>query len=222
MNIKMKLRNAIIKLRKRIASYKSRKKLNATNFSIISNNCWAGTAVYQPFGLKYNTPTVGLFIMDEDYIRFLEDLDYNLTQPLTFISPVLSKYYDKISKQGTYEISYPIAKLSDEIEIHFLHYKTEDEARQKWMRRVKRINRDKMLIKMSIRDTTVNIDKIVARFDSLKYKNKICFVPDYLNNSNNNEFIYVPELKELNVVGGDETPWTLNRIDIYKLLNSLK
>ncbi len=58
------------KLKAQCDMWSRRRRLKHTDFSIISNNCWAGTAVYQPFGLKYNTPTVGLFFMDEDYICF--------------------------------------------------------------------------------------------------------------------------------------------------------
>ncbi|MDE6218484.1 MAG: DUF1919 domain-containing protein, partial [Muribaculaceae bacterium] len=64
-----KLRNALIKISTAYNRWNRRRKLKHNDFTIISNNCWAGTAVYQPFGLKYNTPTVGLFIIDEDYIQ---------------------------------------------------------------------------------------------------------------------------------------------------------
>lgn len=34
--------------------------LTRSDFSIISNNCWAGT-VYRYFGLPYQSPTAGLY-----------------------------------------------------------------------------------------------------------------------------------------------------------------
>lgn len=219
MNLRTKVRNAIAKIRIKLTQYKNRRKLNNKNFSIISNNCWAGTAVYQPCGLKYTTPTVGLFIMDEDYIRFLENLEDCLTSSIIFIHPEESKYYDIISKRGG-EITYPIGRLRNDVEIHFLHYRTPAEAEQKWHRRAKRVNRDRMLIKMSLRNTASDSEELISRFEALKYRNKICFVPIPITKASNC-VVYVPELKNLNLVGGDETQDTLKTIDIYKLLNSM-
>lgn len=213
-----KLRNAIIKLKTKYNQWTERKKLKSTDFSIISNNCWAGTAVYQPFGLRYNTPTVGLFFMDEDYILFLENLEWYLRQPLTFINPKDSRYFDKISDNNTKEITYPIATLGEKVEIHFLHYHDMQEASIKWERRVKRINFDKLLIKMSIRDQGYDIEKMLTRFTALPFANKICFSPIHFSSE---EIIKVPDLRNLNLVGGDETESTLRHIDIYKLLNSM-
>lgn len=172
-----KLKNAYIKLRNKYNQWHERRKLKSTDFSIISNNCWAGTAVYQPFGLIYNTPTVGLFIMDEDYIRFLENLKWYLNETPQFITPKESKYYNKISDNGSKEIAYPVATIGGDVELHFLHYNSQNEALTKWLRRVKRINFDKLLIKLSLRDNGYDIISMHNRFKSLPFKNKICFSP---------------------------------------------
>lgn len=213
-----RFRNAVIKLKIKYGQRKKRKKLRSVDFSIISNNCWAGTAVYQPFGLKYNTPTVGLFFMDEDYICFLERLYWYLNQSLEFISPEKSRYYDKISDNGNREVKYPIALLGGDVEVHFLHYSDSEEARKKWVRRARRLNPNKMLVKMSIRDEGYDVSMMLNRFCKLPYKNKICFSPIPYHSSS---IICVPELRTLNLVGGDETEYTLKRIDIYSLLNSI-
>lgn len=215
-----KIRNAIIKLKNSYYQRKRRSKLKYKDFTIISNNCWAGTAVYQPFGLKYNTPTVGLFIMDEDYIRFLERLEWYLTQTPIFIAPQKSRYYDRISERGTKEISYPIAVLGNDVELHFLHYHSQSEALQKWTRRCRRINFDRLIVKMSLRDNGYDIQQMHSRFKRLSYNNKFCFSlePDA---GGSNEIITVPELRQLNLVGGDETECTLRHIDLLKILNDL-
>lgn len=210
-----KLQNAFIKLRIKIEQWQRRRKLKYKDFTIISNNCWAGTAVYQPLGLPYNTPTVGLFFMDEDYIRFLENLEWYLDQPLKFISPVQSKYYDKVK-----DISFPIAVIGDDVEIFFMHYHSVEEAREKWERRKRRINPKRLLVKMSIRTKVYDVDGMLSQFSELPYSNKICFSPK--GYKSNNEIIEVPELATLNIVGGDETESTLRHIDIYQLLNNLK
>lgn len=65
-----KLKNAKVKFKNWYNCYKERKKINCTDFSIISNNCWGGF-VYQKFGIKYTSPTVGLFIYENDYVNFV-------------------------------------------------------------------------------------------------------------------------------------------------------
>lgn len=216
-----KIRNARIKFTNYLNKKKKLKKLKVKDFTVISNNCWAGTAIYQPFGLKYNTPTVGLFFFDEDYIKFLENLKTNISLALKFIPPQESKYYDKISKNGTQIVNYPIALLGKDIEVHFLHYKSEAEAKEKWERRLQRINWNRILIKMSIRDSFSNYKDVVERFQNLPFQNKICFVPE-LFDKNNTTIIEVPELKTLNIIGGDETEYTLKYIKIENLINSIR
>lgn len=214
-----KLRNAFIKIRNKHHQWRKRKELKFTDFSIISNNCWAGTTVYQPFGLKYNTPTIGLFIMDEDYIKFIWNLKWYLSQSPVFIPPQESKYYDRISQKGTQPVKYPIATIGGDVELHFLHYHSENEALSKWLRRAKRVNYDRLLVKMSLRDNGYDKETILKRFCALPYKNKICFSPiDYPSD----EVVVVPELEFLNLIGGDETDSTLKHIDITKALNSIK
>lgn len=215
-----KLSNALIKIRNRYNQWRKRRKLKFTDFSIISNNCWAATAIYQPFGLKYNTPTVGLFFMDEDYIKFLENLDHYLSSKLEFINVQESKYYDKITSHGTKPVTYPIARLGEDIEIHFMHYHNAEEATAKWYRRTARLNRQRLLVKMSLRDSGYDVNEMLKRFKALKFKNKICFTSD--REDPNNGIIRVPELAQLNLVGGDETEHTMRVIEVSTLINSLK
>lgn len=47
-----------------------RMKLNRADFTVISNNCWAGS-VYRYFGLPYLSPTAGLYFFASDYIKFI-------------------------------------------------------------------------------------------------------------------------------------------------------
>lgn len=209
-----KVRNAKIKFIRYKECRKRRKQLKWDDFTIISNNCWGGL-VYQYFGLKYASPTIGLFIMDDDYIRFLENLDHYLSCPLVFITHADSKYSDELGRELSAQSSYPIALL-DDVEVHFLHYKSEDEAFEKWEYRKKRINKSRLLVKMSQRSSG-NIE-ILDRFKQLPFENKICFTESEYEGK---DFIYIPELKRLNVQGGDETPYVMDKVDLVNLINSL-
>ncbi|MEE1075055.1 MAG: DUF1919 domain-containing protein [Acutalibacteraceae bacterium] len=151
-----------------------RKKLKSADFTIISNNCWAGH-VYRYFGLPYNTPTVGLYIWAQDYMTLLSDLKGFMSQPLEIIDYKESNHFEEIEKRG--EIS-PIGRLNyngKQVEIVFLHYKNAEEALEKWTRRAKRINYDNLIIKNSYQNGFT--DELLKQFDALDYDKKLCFTP---------------------------------------------
>lgn len=139
-------------------------------FSIISNNCWAGH-VYRYYGLNYLTPTVGLYFFAPEYIKFIKDLRKNIELDINFINFEQSKYKDEIIKR--HQENVPIGVIGD-IEIMFLHYKTEEEARDKWSRRKGRINWDNLYIKMS--EMNLCTPEILKEFDKLPFEKKILFV----------------------------------------------
>lgn len=136
---------------------KNRKRLTNKNFTIICNNCVGGVILHE-LGQRFNSPTINLFFRAEDYIRFLENLDYYLEQELTEIQ----------SNRG-----YPVAKLKDII-IYFIHYQTFAEAREMWKKRTKRINRKNMYIIMVQQSGCT--EAILKRFDNLPYRHKVVFV----------------------------------------------
>lgn len=68
---KLLLRNKYI----RSTSNFRKRKINNIDFTIISNNCWGGL-VYESYGLPKNSPTVGMFFMAEEYIKFVSNLKY--------------------------------------------------------------------------------------------------------------------------------------------------
>lgn len=87
-----------------------RKKLNKDDFTIISNNCWGGM-IYESYNLKKQSPTVGLFFMATDYLKFLMNLKEYLTHgELIFINPEDSKYKRNVSSDERFG-HYPIGVL---------------------------------------------------------------------------------------------------------------
>lgn len=154
---------------KRNALYlkKARKKLRNKDFSIISNNCWGGS-VYEDFGLDYKTPTVGLFFFAPCYLEFLNDLENNLREEMKFVDHSKYKKGNDLQKQNRY----PIGLLKGSIEIHFLHYKTEAEALEKWKRRAGRVNFNNLYVSFS--DSEAITNEQVKMYDQMNYK-KIFF-----------------------------------------------
>lgn len=153
----------------KIGSSSRRKKLKCKNPTIISNNCWGGI-IYQYLGLKYFSPTIGLYFEAPEYIKFLKNFDYYIEQEFHFIKCEDSKYKAEIEKRGHHD---SIIGVLDDVEIVFLHYHSEKEVIDKWKKRVKRINKNCILYKFNNQNDCT--DELIKEFDSLPLKNKVCF-----------------------------------------------
>lgn len=161
--IKEKIRKLFYEIRR----FFVKKSIKNKDFSIISNNCWAGK-VYQYLDMPYLSPTAGLYFFAPDYIKFVSDLYRYLNTSLRFIKPEESKYYEEIKKRN--QTDKPIGIL-DDVEIVFLHYKTQEEAKEKWNRRKERVNYDNIILKFSRMDLCT--EKEIEAFDALYFENKI-------------------------------------------------
>lgn len=127
-----------------------RKRLKNQNFTILCSNCIGGI-IYNRLGTQFRSPTINLWLLQTDFIKFLLDLKGYLAEELVFVD---SKY------------DYPVAQLRD-IKIYFAHYLTQEEAALAWERRKERINFDNLYIMMYDRDG-------VTREDLLKLKDIPC------------------------------------------------
>ncbi len=216
--IKLKFRNKYL----RITAKMRGKKLQKKSFTIISNNCWGGL-VYESYGIDKQTPTVGMFFMAEEYIKFISNLEYYTKCEMQFVEPEKSrhkKFYALDSKFG----SYPIARVGD-VEIALLHYHYEEDAKEKWNRRCKRINWDHLLIKMNDQNEC-SVDHVNA-FLSLPFKNKVFFtVREELKsavakNKTEREIVYLKSNSK-NCCGLFDEPFGASKkMNINDLINSI-
>lgn len=213
------LRLKLLKFRRIVFANRRQKRLNNTNFTIISNNCWGGMT-YETYNLPKQSPTVGLFFMAEDYIKFISDLKGYLSEDLRFISPRDSKWRNaKEIKNDSHFGQYPIGKLGD-IEIFFLHYESEEQAKEKWERRVERINWDKLLIKFNDQNGCKKSD--LETFLKLPYKNKIFFTSQKWDGISSDEIVYIPQFSKNNFIMASYEPFGKNKhFDVNDLLNKL-
>lgn len=171
------VKNLIRKIRlkiNKIGSSNRRTRILHKDITIISNNCYSGIT-YEYLGLKFNSPTIGLYFFAEEYIKFLKNLKRYLTIELKEIKPIESKYYKELVKLSQENVI--LGQLED-VEIVFLHYNSFREAKEKWDRRKKRINFDKLIVKFN--DQNLCNDMLIKEFCELPYKNKICFVANEL------------------------------------------
>ncbi len=207
--------NFIRNIEKKIKGKLSRLRLKQTDFTIISNNCW-GTFIYKKFDLPYQSPFVNLLIFAEDYIRMLENFSPNLFNAIYFISQQESKHIGELKEREYLGLEYPIGVIGEGIEIHFLHYKSENEAREKWEERIKRINYNKLLFKFS--DSELCSDELIQRFEALPYRNKICFTAKPFPHFKSN--IYLPYFKNTTMVR-DEWKHSEREYNIVSIINNL-
>lgn len=163
--------------------------------SIITSNCFAGL-IMQDLGLKYNSPTLGLYFMYPDYIEFLKNLKFYLKEAeLKFVEQ--SKYPLGNQRREKAKEWYPIGVLDEKVEIHFLHYHSEEEAATKWHRRAERVNMDDLLIIGM--DQNLCTAKDVEDFEDLEFEKKIMFSTHQNPSCPSN--IYIPEFEGLGQVG---------------------
>ena len=120
--------------KRRIVSRIVKKKVNISDVSLISQNC-VGGVIYHDVKQKFLSPTINLFILPKDFIKFVNNLDYYLS-----LTPKVEMGKD-----------YPIGTLGD-VKINFMHYSSPQEALEKWEERKQRINFDKIFVLMVERD----------------------------------------------------------------------
>lgn len=108
MNIYLKGLNKIKSIVWEIIFVKRSKKITNNSFTLFSSNC-IGAFILHDLRIKFRSPTVNLFMYPKDFIRFVSNLEYYLSCKLIF----------KKEENTLYPIGY-----LDEVEIHFMHYKT--------------------------------------------------------------------------------------------------
>ncbi|MCD8391021.1 MAG: DUF1919 domain-containing protein [Firmicutes bacterium] len=127
--------------------------------SIICTACIGGM-ISNNLGLRFMSPTVNLWMMPQDIVKFLTDMDTYLNAD--FVEDKTTQY------------TYPVGRLKD-ITVYFNHYPDFDAAVSKWNDRKQRIDRENMYI---ITDDKFLTDEDIAALESVKCKRLIIFTKD--------------------------------------------
>lgn len=136
-------------------------RLRKSNVTIVADICWSGM-LYKSLDLKCNSPFFNLYIENSSYLRLLDDLRGYCSQNL-----VLSQF-DRDSRG----VIHPVMMLGD-VELHFNHVETPEEAEAQWSSHLARINWDNLFIMMHTTDRQSE-----RLFNALEeYTKRICFVP---------------------------------------------
>ena len=135
-----------------------RRRLKRRGMSMFCPYCLGGI-IFHDLGLQFCSPTVNTMMFQTDFKKFILNLDHYLSKDFVFFK--------------SEEYSFPCAKL-DDVTVHFTHYKTEEEAREAWRRRVERIDRDNMFVVCSERDGLTK-DDILQLGRELKVRGLLVF-----------------------------------------------
>lgn len=145
--------NPLAKFRKS----RMRKQLHNKNITFLCPNCIGGI-LFHDLGLRFMSPTVNLMMTQTDFVKFVLNMEYYLNEKFVF-------YTDP-------QYSCPCAHL-DDIDIHFTHYHTEQEAENKWQDRVKRIQKENIFIFLEERDGLTKEE--ILKLSTLKVKGIVVF-----------------------------------------------
>lgn len=126
--------------------------------TIFSCNCTGGV-MYHELGWRFMSPTVNLYMRCEDFIKFCERWEYYLSLPL-------------MPYEGAVTRDYPLCSLGD-LTLYMVHYKSFEEAKQKWEARASRVNGENIRIIATDRDGCTA--ELKDRFEKLPYP-KVMFV----------------------------------------------
>lgn len=165
-NLKMSYKHMQRELFKKRLQWKNKN----TDFTLISQNCIGGV-IYSDLGLKFLTPTINMFIEDENFLKLILDFHHYMNaEP----EPLCDNYIDPINKN----IHYPKIKILD-IEVCCLHYQDCNEAIMAWNRRRKRVNFNNVFVignTWNMHNNAVLVKTLIERspYKTIMFSTKEC------------------------------------------------
>jgi uncharacterized protein (DUF1919 family) len=146
--------------------------LEHREFTVLSNDCW-GQALYEGYGLPCQTPLAGGGMYSDCFLRFLGNIEGYLGSRLRFVPKTRYLALGRIRNQRAAQgLPWPIGLLGDDVEVHFLHYRTEDESRRAWDAGCERLNLNRIAVKFSA-DKDGATQEHVERFVALPFARKL-------------------------------------------------
>ena len=201
MNFKNKIKSTLLN----IIKYFNNKKIPDT-ITIFSNDCWGGEC-YKFLDRKYAYPFVGTYLMAPCYLKFLQNPKHYLNQELIFFE--ISKYDEVEKARSDFRYRFPVGIL-DDIEVQFMHYENEEEAKFKWYKRIERINWSAIYIKYDISKDLAKLEDIEI-IDTLQFQHKIVIGKDFTKSYSSNYL----KINSWELNGAKMFEKSLKKFDIY-------
>jgi uncharacterized protein (DUF1919 family) len=150
--------NNILCYLRRFLRYFYRKKLKNRNFSLITNNCIGGI-ISHDMHLRFLSPTINLYIENEEFILFC-----------TYLREYLSLDIERCTSLSK---PFPVGVLHGkhgDVHIYFMHFDSFENAVLKWNERKTRIDFDNLFILMEAQQCD---DSILEKFNDIPYAHKV-------------------------------------------------
>ena len=84
MNPFQKIKSAVNKCQRFFINHSLQRKLTNQGMTVISANC-VGAFILHDLHQPFNSPFVNLYLSPQDFLRYLQNMNFYLTQPLTFV-----------------------------------------------------------------------------------------------------------------------------------------
>lgn len=110
--------------------------------SIISNNC-SGVRLMQDMGMRYDSPTIALQIMPEEFTKFCLNLRHYLSLDITEYTDLSEEHKKYLTNMYGDSITFPVGLCGD-IAVCFQHEESFQIAKEKWDRRKARVDYDNL------------------------------------------------------------------------------
>ena len=131
------------------------------DFTLLTSDCMAGL-IYHTMGRRFLSPTINMSIRDPDFLKLLSDFDYYFEHEIEFVeSP-----------------NYPVGCIGEgdkRIKINFEHFKTNEEAREKWYARKKRMTDGLFVVVADQNLTEEQIEQFRRLEEHLPIRRKVMF-----------------------------------------------
>lgn len=164
MELKTKLINKIETINPLAISRRKgmQKRLINKDMTLLIPNC-AGGHIFHDLNLQFKSPTINLMMFQKDFLQFVLHLDDYIDNELIFY------------KHEEFPFPCAVLKAKDlpDVHIHFTHYESEEEAKEKWDSRKKRINKNNMFVFLAERDGITKDD--ILKLAQLNVKGIVCF-----------------------------------------------
>lgn len=155
------LKGALWSFGERIRRYfRLRRHARIAPFPILGNNCIAGRLCHD-LGWPFLSPTVNLWMSVRDFVEMVE---------LYVRTGAFPKIMDATEKHSA---RYPVGITESGETIHFLHYKSFEEAIGSWNRRLARLTSSKQKPILVVSDNSDCSPEDISRFLALPFKKRM-------------------------------------------------
>ena len=138
--------------------------------SILTNNCLAGF-LYHDYWMRFMSPIINMQMSPGDFLSLCSQLDFYMEVDLEEEKAPDNTVFSELGGQ---RVDFPVGRLGD-LTLYFQHYACFEEAREKWERRKKRLNKRQLYIILLVSHCT---GEMMYHFERLPWANKLLLYED--------------------------------------------